>query len=96
MWRKDFLIPFGGVEIEHEVYESSFKLCSPALHHGKAASCKAYSPFEVQYAESFSYLPVRFGLEVKFFGLSPPSYFNVMLFILADGDALVGKVGYPE
>jgi len=70
------------VEVEHEVGEGAFKTSSLTEVNNEAGAGDFGGAVEVENAESFAKLPVRFGGEVKLRLLTPGFFFMIAVFVL--------------
>jgi hypothetical protein len=82
-----------GVDVKHEVGEGAFEACSLAEVDDEAGARDLCGAVEVEDAEGFAQLPVGFWGEVELWLFAPDFLFAVAVFVLADGNAVLGKVG---
>ena len=84
------------VQVEHEVHQRAFELRAEIPVDSEAGARDLCSAFEIENAQLLAQFPVRLGSEVELRRRAPAANLHVVFFALADGNAVVGRLGMPS
>src|ERR1700729_492777 len=82
-----------GVQVKHEIRQSSFELCAHVPVNRKARPGELDGSLQVENAEFRSQFPVRLWSEVKLWRRAPLPDFHIPFRAMADWNALMRHVG---
>ena len=95
--REDLPVSMGrGMQVQHEIDQRAFQARARSARNRKPGAGHARRPFEIQDAQRFSDVPVRFGGKRERGRSAPPPYLRIGAGIRAGRDGLVRNVGNPE
>src|ERR1700720_4578435 len=81
-----------GVQIKHEVRQSSFELCAHVPVNRKARPGELDGSLQIENAEFRSQLPVRLWNEVKLWRRAPTPDFHILFLAMAHWNAFMRHV----
>ncbi len=86
----------GGMQIKHEVDESTLKLGAQPPIQGETCPRHFGSALKIKDSKGLTQFPVRLGGKGKLGDLPPPFDHRVILFILTNWNGFVGHVGNQQ